>query len=200
MTSNRKIEANRKNAQKSSGPKTDAGKQRVSLNALKHGLQANSCRMAWESEEEFNGYRSTMIAELNPVGAIECIIVDSIIAAQWRLQRLGSIEKGCMYRSIANSVEIKALTAPITNDKVGLPISDQCSMTTAELYKQHETLMASGFAYDLSEGQALVHVDRFRRSYERTISENLDRLEAMQQARFKREKESEIEEIDNGVV
>jgi hypothetical protein len=42
MTSQRKIEANRRNAQKSTGPKTQEGKDKVKLNALTHGLTAQT--------------------------------------------------------------------------------------------------------------------------------------------------------------
>jgi hypothetical protein len=200
MTTQRKVDANQRNAKKSTGPRTVAGKQRVSMNALSHGLQAKVCRMVWESEEEFNEYQSAMLVELAPVGALECIIADSIIAAQWRLQRLCSIEKGSMYRAIANAVEIRAMAAPNANEAVGLPISSQYAMTTVELYKQHESVIAAGFAYDLSEGQTLVHIDRFRRSYERTISENLNKLDAMQQARFEQEAEDEIEVYEDDMI
>ena len=38
MTSDRKIESNRKNAQKSTGPRSEAGQRRSRRNALRHGL------------------------------------------------------------------------------------------------------------------------------------------------------------------
>jgi hypothetical protein len=44
MTSNRKIEANRRNSRKSGGPRTAAGKSKASRNALRHGLTAVTCR------------------------------------------------------------------------------------------------------------------------------------------------------------
>ncbi len=200
MTTQKQINANQRNAKKSTGPNTIAGKQRVSTNAIKHGLQANTCRMAWESEDDFNNYRSAMIVELSPVGAIEFVIADSIITAQWRLKRLCDIENGALYRSIANAIEIRSFIANTTGNTDNIPISDKCSLTITDLNNKHESILAAGFAYDLSEGQTLVHINRFRRSYERTISENLDRLEAMQQARFKREHEAEIEVYEDDMI
>jgi hypothetical protein len=47
MTTQAKIDANRRNATKSTGPKTAAGKARVSLNALKHGLSAQTMVLPW---------------------------------------------------------------------------------------------------------------------------------------------------------
>ena len=53
--------ANRKNAKKSSGPRTDNGKARASYNALKHGLTAERLLLPGESAEEFEAYRTDLI-------------------------------------------------------------------------------------------------------------------------------------------
>ena len=53
MTSERQAEANRQNAQKSTGPRTPAGKAVVALNGTKHGLLSRECLLKGESETEF---------------------------------------------------------------------------------------------------------------------------------------------------
>ena len=53
MTSQKQIEANRRNAQKSSGPKTIQGRSISRMNALKHGLLAEQVVVPGEDFEEF---------------------------------------------------------------------------------------------------------------------------------------------------
>jgi hypothetical protein len=56
MTSDRKAEANRRNALKSTGPKTPEGKAAVRLNALKHGLLSQEILLPGEDEEALNAW------------------------------------------------------------------------------------------------------------------------------------------------
>ncbi len=87
MTTQAQIEANRKNAQKSTGPKSRQGKDTVSQNAVKHGLCANKHVIRSESQEEFDEFRQNMIADLEPVGAMEKMLSDRIVSLSWRLKR-----------------------------------------------------------------------------------------------------------------
>jgi hypothetical protein len=151
-----------------------------------HGLQARTSRLAWESEDDYNAFIAAVKEELDPVGIIEEMCVDAIITAQWRLMRLSLIENGTLYRAAANVMEMQQIKMPDTGTA---PMSDQCAMTTQELRQRHESVVAGAVAYDLSEGATLVHLDRFRRSCERTISENLDRLQAWQQNRLAQDEE-----------
>ena len=57
-TSIKRIEANRKNARLSTGPKTSAGKFRSSRNSLKHGLEARRHLIIGEDTKEFQEYKS----------------------------------------------------------------------------------------------------------------------------------------------
>ena len=54
MATLKQFEANRRNAQKSTGPKTPEGKSAVSMNALRHGLRARSVVLPGEDRAEFN--------------------------------------------------------------------------------------------------------------------------------------------------
>ncbi|OPZ83993.1 MAG: hypothetical protein BWY76_02037 [bacterium ADurb.Bin429] len=193
--SQRQDDANRRNAKKSSGPRTAAGKARVAQNALRHGLQAQRILLAWESEDEFTALRAALMEELVPVGALEELYVDGIVAALWRLARLTQIETGTLYRAIANTRAMRELTP----GEDALPISDACALTAGELYRRHETIMAGAFAYDLSDGASLLHIDQLRRSYERTIDKYLDRLDAQQALRREAETMDVAEGADDDV-
>jgi hypothetical protein len=71
MSSEQQIEANRLNAQKSSGPRTPEGKKRISSNALKHGLTGKEILMPYEKLEDFESFSSDIYFSLRPKGGLE---------------------------------------------------------------------------------------------------------------------------------
>lgn len=97
MTSLRKIESNRRNALKSTGPKSVAGKAIVARNAMTHGLRAQHVLIEGESEEEFEQFREAMIAYYEPVGVLEESLVGKIVVGFWRSWRARRIENEIMY-------------------------------------------------------------------------------------------------------
>src|ERR671920_1687092 len=94
MTSEKQVQANRRNALKSTGPKTPEGKEAVRLNANKHGLRSQEVLLPGEDEEALKGLDENLRAELQPVGEMENLLVDNIVAAHWRLRRLRRVETG----------------------------------------------------------------------------------------------------------
>ena len=86
----KKLEANLKNAQLSTGPKTEAGKKHSSLNALKHGLLASTVLVANGSAEESAQFAELLAAldqDLKPVGRLEEMMVEKIAICWWRHKR-----------------------------------------------------------------------------------------------------------------
>jgi hypothetical protein len=75
MATKAQIEANRRNAQASTGPTTDAGKAKVRQNALRHGLCAGIPQMSDENDEQVQELLDTLREEHQPVGATEEILV-----------------------------------------------------------------------------------------------------------------------------
>ena len=92
MISDKQLEANRKNALKSTGPKTEEGKSISSKNALTHGLRAQQIVIEGESQEEFDDFCELLIDHLSPNGPLEMLLVDRIAASSWRLRRTGHLE------------------------------------------------------------------------------------------------------------
>ncbi|MBW8014694.1 MAG: hypothetical protein FVQ82_00780 [Planctomycetes bacterium] len=92
MISDKQLRANRLNAQKSAGPKTAAGKSTSSKNATVHGLCSVRPVIDGEDPAEYNDFRNDMIAQFEPVGPMETLLVDRIVHAAWRLRRIGTIE------------------------------------------------------------------------------------------------------------
>ena len=91
MATEKQINANRKNAQKSIGPKTDEGKAAVSQNAVKHGLFAQSV-IKGENEAAYEAFHDKMVAEMKPVGPMEILLVERIVSLWWRLERAERIQ------------------------------------------------------------------------------------------------------------
>jgi hypothetical protein len=101
--SNRKAESNRRNAQKSTGPRTAKGKVNSSLNALKHGILASqSVITTMEGREhrgEFEALVDGLSADFQPVGTFEQLLVQDIAACFWRKRRLLRFESRAAFES-----------------------------------------------------------------------------------------------------
>jgi hypothetical protein len=92
MTSEKQIEANRRNALKSTGPKSDEGKAKSSMNALRHGLTAAQAVLPHEDEDDYEKLREGMLESYAPSDAAELAIVEELVNAYWRLMRLHRVE------------------------------------------------------------------------------------------------------------
>src|SRR5215203_1187697 len=114
MTSEKQIRANRRNALKSTGPKTPEGKATVRLNARTHGLRSQEILLPGEDEDALKGLNENLRAELQPVGELENLLVDGIVAAHWRLRRLRRVEAGIfaweLYGELAERAQQEAHT------------------------------------------------------------------------------------------
>ena len=86
-TSTNRILANRRNATRSTGPRTKAGKARSRLNRLKHGLRAQVLVLPDEDPAAFQGRLDAWTAELDPRTEVERRLVADIVHASWRLDR-----------------------------------------------------------------------------------------------------------------
>ena len=94
MATDAQRKANRQNAKKSTGPRTEEGKARSSQNGLKHGLLARDAVMADEDPAEYDRQLQLLEENLFPKNAIEFALVRQIADAEWRLRRLTRIEAG----------------------------------------------------------------------------------------------------------
>ena len=88
MASQAQINANRENAKKSTGPKTQEGKEIVSKNAIKHGLFSNQALITGENLDQYNLNRDQLLEELNPATKMELILAERIVNLTWRLKRI----------------------------------------------------------------------------------------------------------------
>jgi hypothetical protein len=94
MTSQRQIEANRRNARKSTGPITEEGKQRSRCNAVRHGLTAETVIGALEDAEDYKAFEAAIIADYDAQSAVERELVLRLASLLWRLRRATTMETG----------------------------------------------------------------------------------------------------------
>jgi len=92
MASDAQIRANRLNAQKSTGPRTAAGKAVVAQNAVRHGLLAEQVVIRGEDPGQFEFYRAQMLEEMAPAGTMESMLAERAVGLAWRLRRAERIQ------------------------------------------------------------------------------------------------------------
>ena len=94
VTSAKQAAANRRNAQRSTGPKTRAGKAIARLNAVKHGgLSPLAVIPNMESQEEWEAHRAGTLASLEPAGPLETVFAERVASLLWRLHRVARYER-----------------------------------------------------------------------------------------------------------
>jgi len=87
MATDRQIDANRANAQLSSGPRTDTGKAASSRNAATHSLTAKGLIILPGQEQAFTQTESDLRSTLLPAGPLQEIIFTRALESAWTLQR-----------------------------------------------------------------------------------------------------------------
>jgi hypothetical protein len=92
MTSFRQIEANRRNALRSTGPTTEDGKRRARQNAVRHGLSAETIVEVVEDIDDYRGFEAAVIADYDARTAVERELVLRLASLLWRLRRATMIE------------------------------------------------------------------------------------------------------------
>jgi hypothetical protein len=96
MATRKQIEANRRNARKSTGPRTAAGRAASSRNALRHGLTAYQIVIPDASAVEFTAFYRERYEALAPVDPVGEGLVERIITCEWRLRRTYRVEARLM--------------------------------------------------------------------------------------------------------
>jgi hypothetical protein len=85
--SSKRAEANRRNARKSTGPKTAAGKERARFNAVKHGMRAKTVILPGEDTDAFQARMVAWTNDLKPADDVERFLVARAVQLSWQLER-----------------------------------------------------------------------------------------------------------------
>ncbi|HLJ17257.1 MAG TPA: hypothetical protein VKV15_22370, partial [Bryobacteraceae bacterium] len=117
MSSAAQMEANRRNAQLCTGPRTEAGKDASKLNALKHGLASTQVVLPYEDCTAFEDLKATLIIEHQPAGPTEQLLVGQLAESWWRSLRAHRVESEYLNRVIAAAPGDAALADAVIAEK-----------------------------------------------------------------------------------
>jgi hypothetical protein len=130
MSSQRRIDASKRNGARSGGPKTPAGKRRSSINATRHGLLAKCVVLDGESEPQFLLLLAQHQDKFAPRDDIEFGMIEDMAACYWRLRRAMAMEKCLLDEALDKSLDSDGIpNLGKAWDKVG--DSPSCSTCTA---------------------------------------------------------------------
>ena len=158
-----RAEINCLNAQKSTGPRTPEGKQKSSLNALRHGLTSQFAVIPGEDHELYQIQLQGFLDEYDPQSVTELHLARSLAELAWRIDRIASLEADLLrapaeQEAIQDTVNlVKArdvLMRALSNLSLhGHRLSRQFAKTRTELLeiqKQNKQETAPGFVFENS--------------------------------------------------
>ena len=204
MTSPKQAQANKRNALKSSGPKTAEGKDIARLNATTHGLLSQEALLPGEDEDAFAELGERLRAELQPVGELESLLVERIIASYWRLRRVGGTEASIFiwqhYEELAERAQQEArgyeqdakLTELLRELNWEMPEEDKQKHKEAlsraqEMKTKQDTetsMLGRTFIRDADGANAFSKLSRYETAIERSLYKALHELQRLQAARL----------------
>jgi hypothetical protein len=128
MSSLKQIEANRRNALKSTGPTTDEGKEQSRRNAMRHGLTAETVIADLEDAEDYQAFEAAIIADYDAQTAVERELVLRLASILWRLRRAIGIDSG-IFESVTEGSSIQ--DDPLSGKAQVNPATDRLYVVTA---------------------------------------------------------------------
>jgi hypothetical protein len=183
ISSPRKAAANRRNASRSTGPRTPRGKARSRLNAMKHGILASQVVIAtiegYAQRKLFEAIVEGLIHDFEPVGTYEQLLVQEIAACFWRERRLLAFEN----RAALDEVDRPA------EDLINLPLDRPLIRPTIYLHQGRMVPRDCVYSDSGLDGPTLpneadtMRIIRYQASINRTRDRAVAALREMRRAR-----------------
>ena len=209
MTTRRQIEANRANAKKSTGPKTEAGKERARANAMKHGLTAEVLVTRSEDAEDFDKFRDALMEENDPQTAMECQLVERIAGISWRLRRVQVLETGVIDFREEQALErerekqerecqprnhLRDVLATVRREEVEEEESEPGEEEEEPDLLEQSITLGDALTNDFGYTNSLPKLVRYEMSLTTMLKKTYEMLHEFQRSRKKKEKEEQQEE------
>ena len=163
MATQRQIEANRRNAQKSIGPVTDLGKAVAKFNALKHGMTATTAVLPHEDPSSYAELRDAFMSTYKPANAVEASLVEVIANSYWRLLRARRAETAALdleIRGLKRRNKAKS-EAPNPDDDEALAVVIATKDDTMRNIERHQSKIERAY-FQAVETLRKVQKDRLR--------------------------------------
>jgi len=182
MASQAQIDANRVNAQKSTGPRTAEGKAVSSQNAVRHGLFAREAVIHGEDPAEFELYREAYLADLRPVGPMESTLAERIVSLSWRLLRAERLQNEAINEQILkiSGGRMARATRSLLPGGVRRKLADSGVM-------EPDPNLGQIFAKDSLDAWLLDRLQLYERRIETSMFRTIEQLRKFQRIREARE-------------
>jgi hypothetical protein len=179
MSTETQINANRLNAQRSTGPRTPEGKAKVSQNAVTHGLTALRPVLANENPEEYTLFRDDFFRHYAPVGILEETLAQRAADSFWRLQRAQDYETAVLNTLITEARSKTQTEARIETLTKARSASDGISSDASN------DLLGQVLLDDFRQTHCLEKVQKYEMAIERSFFRTLKELRRLQSHRLK---------------
>ncbi|MBN2315097.1 MAG: hypothetical protein JXM79_14300 [Sedimentisphaerales bacterium] len=184
MATQAQILANRRNAQKSTGPKTAEGKAAVAKNATQHGLFARYDVVISEDPADYDALRESLLKELSPEGTMESILAERIVSLTWRIKRAARMQNEMIdvkIRKEINDSRPELSESLITGKPCDLSkYSDKC---------YDDQVLGYIAMRDFVGSRALERLSMYERRFEASLLRMMGELKKLQQTRKKERSE-----------
>jgi len=175
MPTEAQILANRRNAQKSTGPRTPHGKAIVAHNAVKHGLLARQALINSENHADFDLYKDTILTELAPAGPMESILAERIVVLSWRLKRAAHIQA-----QVIDAMNADNKSSPLTKLTQSLFFKNTNPSQTAPSAPASDLALGRLVIKDFSNARVLDRLLMYERRIEHSLYKTLLEFQRLQ--------------------
>ena len=175
MSTEAKIIANRRNAQKSTGPRTREGKAAISQNAVKHGLLASQTVISSESREDFDIHRDRIIRDLVPESPMESMLAERIVVLSWRLIRIG-----CVQAQTIDALKARNTSSPLTRLTQSLLFKNQKQSQTTPSTSANDLALGLMAIKDFSNSRVLDRLLMYERRIENSMFKTIFEFKRLQ--------------------
>ncbi len=175
MATEAQIIANRRNALKSTGPRSRKGKTTISQNAIKHGLLTRQAVISSESQDDFELYRDWMLAELAPAGPLESMLALRIVSLSWRLKRAA-----CIQNQTIDAMNVDNTVSPLTKLTQSLLLKNLGQSQHAPSAPAPELTLGRIAIKDFSNARVLDRLLMYERRIEHSLYKTIIEFQRMQ--------------------
>ena len=193
MATEAQITANRQNAKKSTGPRTDGGKATSSQNAVKHGLFAREAVIHGEDPAEFDLYRDAFLADLRPVGPMESMLAERIVSLSWRLQRAERLQNEAIDEQIlkVSGSRVAKVTRSLLPKGVRRTLADSGAM-------EHDPSLGRALAKHTLDAWLLDRLQVYERRIETSMFRTIGQFRQFQRRREAEQVPATPEQLGQG--